>query len=77
MSKVDKTKPHLSNLNQDPQLSRKINYAIDKEVNHVGKRNAEPHNEIEIGGMGIRNLHALIKNNSENRIFVSPVCSKG
>jgi len=46
-------------------------------VNHVGKRNAEPHNEIEIGGMGIRNLHALIKTDSENRIFVSPVCSKG
>lgn len=30
VSKVDISKPHLSNLNQDPQLSRKINYAIDK-----------------------------------------------
>lgn len=28
--KVDVKKPHLSNLNQDPQLSRKINYSIDK-----------------------------------------------
>lgn len=28
--KVDTKKPHLSNLNQDPQLSRKINYSIDK-----------------------------------------------
>ena len=29
--KVDKNKPHLSNLNPDPQLSRKINYSIDTE----------------------------------------------
>jgi len=29
-AKFDKTKPHLSNLNEDPQLSRKINYLIDK-----------------------------------------------
>lgn len=28
--KVEKNRPHLSNLNQDPQLSRKINYSIDK-----------------------------------------------
>jgi hypothetical protein len=26
----DKSRPHLSNLNEDPQLSRKINYEIDK-----------------------------------------------
>ena len=26
--KVDVTKPHLSNLNEDPQLSRKINYLL-------------------------------------------------
>jgi hypothetical protein len=58
--KVDKTKPHLSNLNQDPQLTRKINYGIDKEATKIGKRNSKPQNDIEIGGMGIRNLHAVI-----------------
>ena len=26
--KIDLTKPHLSNLNEDPQLSRKINYLL-------------------------------------------------
>lgn len=44
--KVDKTRPHLSNLNQDPQLTRKINYSIDKELVKIGKRNAEPQNDI-------------------------------
>mgnify|MGYP000987403372 FL=1 len=26
--KIDFSKPHMSNLNEDPQLSRKINYAL-------------------------------------------------
>ena len=58
--KVDKSKPHLSNMNQDPQLTRKINQSIDKQLTKIGKRNAQPQNDIEIGGMGIRNLHANI-----------------
>jgi hypothetical protein len=28
--KIDVKKPHLANLNQDPQLSRKVKYSIDK-----------------------------------------------
>jgi len=27
-AKVDLSKPHISNLNEDPQLSRKINYPL-------------------------------------------------
>jgi hypothetical protein len=38
--KFDKTQPHLSNLNEDPQLSRKINYTINKEQIKIGKRGA-------------------------------------
>ena len=30
------------------------------DVIKIGKRNIEPKNDIEIGGMGIRNLHACI-----------------
>jgi hypothetical protein len=29
--KIDVKRPHLANLNQDPQLSRKVKYTIDKE----------------------------------------------
>lgn len=50
----------MSNLNEDPQLSRKINYDIDKEEAKIGKRGMEPPNDIEIGGMGIRKNHAII-----------------
>ena len=27
--KIDTTKPHIANLNQDPQLSRKVNYSLE------------------------------------------------
>lgn len=60
IKKVDTTKPHFSNLNQDPQLSRRINYSIFEEKTTIGRRNTEPENKIQIGGMGIRSLHAVI-----------------
>ncbi len=43
--KVDLSKPHLSNLNEDPQLSRKINYLLE-EKNTIGRRNLNPPNTI-------------------------------
>ncbi len=58
--KIDFTKPHMSNLNEDPQLSRKINYALTENISNIGRRNVNPPNHIEIGGMGIRMLHAVI-----------------
>ncbi len=45
-NQVDKSKPHFSNLNEDPQLSRKINYSINKEEVKIGRRNTEPVNDI-------------------------------
>ena len=65
-------KPHLSNLNEDPQLSRKIHYSIDKPKSTIGRRNIEPPNDIEIGGMGIRPLHAIMETNEEGQIFLDP-----
>ena len=59
-ARIDLSQPHLSNLNEDPQLSRKVNYLLS-DHNSIGRRNLTPPNSIEIGGMGIRNLHALIK----------------
>ena len=60
INKVDVNRPHLSNLNQDPQLSKLIKYSIDRERVTIGKRKCEPSNDIEIGGMGIKTLHAII-----------------
>lgn len=59
--RVDPKRPHLANLNQDPQLSRKVRYSIDQAETRVGKRGLNPPNDIEIGGMGIRRVHALLQ----------------
>ena len=53
-------------------MSRKINYSISDSEAKVGRRNIEPQNDIEIGGMGIRQLHALIIN-LEDEIIIEPV----
>jgi hypothetical protein len=62
----------LSNLNEDPQLSRRINYEIDKEHARIGKRGCEPANDIEIGGMGIRKNHAIITK-IDNKFYIEPL----
>ena len=59
-------------MNQDPQLSRKVNYGIEQTETKIGKRGAEIQNNIEIGGMGIRKLHAIIRN-EEGGFFLNPI----
>ena len=39
----------------------------------IGKRNAKPKNDIEIGGMGIRNLHAKIEKQEDSKIYIEPI----
>lgn len=43
---IDLSQPHLSNLNEDPQLSRRVNYALAQEQSHIGRRNLDPPNHI-------------------------------
>lgn len=45
-SAIDVTKPRITNLNQDPQLSRKATYSIDNQVTKIGKRGMNPPNNI-------------------------------
>ena len=75
-SKVDVTQPHLSNLNEDPQLSRKVNYLLEGTESKIGRRGMEPPNTIEIGGMGIRDLHAVILKEEEG-FFLVPAVKEG
>lgn len=56
-------------MNQDPQLSRKVRYAIEEAETKIGKRGAEIKNDIEIGGMGIRKLQAVIRREDDDFIM--------
>lgn len=64
--------PHLSNLNEDPQLSGRINYSLEGEVIKIGKRNMTPVNDIEMGGIGIKPLHAIIRLGEEEKRYIEP-----
>jgi hypothetical protein len=71
--RIDTSKPHLSNLNEDPFLSRKIIYSIDRDAIRIGKKNVEPKNDIEITGLGVLPLVATISHYEEDhKLVISP-----
>ena len=65
--------PHLVNLNEDPQLDRKVFYSLsehgDKLV--VGRKNGEPSPQVVLGGIGIQQNHAVIEKTSKG-YFIKP-----
>ncbi len=65
--------PHLVNLNEDPQLDRKVFYSLsehgDKLV--VGRKNGEPSPQVVLGGIGIQQNHAIIEKTSKG-YFIKP-----
>ena len=64
-----KSKIHLSNINEDPFLSRKINHIINVGNNKVGKTGS-----IKIGGLGVNKEHCSIKYDPDepNGLVLSP-----
>lgn len=60
IEKFDETQAHLVNLNEDPMLTRKIKYPLDKDQVLIGRKNVEPPNDIVLGGVGVRIHHATI-----------------
>ena len=51
--------PHLTNLNEDPQLTGKVYYSLMDCPVYVGRRNGNPTPQIILGGVGIRMNHAI------------------
>jgi len=68
---IDKTKPYLLNLNEDPLLSGKILHSLAKEKVLIGRKNVEPVPDIVLGGIGIKAQHAEILN-EDGKISISP-----
>jgi hypothetical protein len=54
---TDKRAPHLTNLNEDIQLSGKMYYSL-KKVTHIGRHDGEPAPQIVLRGVGIQRNHA-------------------
>lgn len=67
--------PHLVNLNEDVQMSRKVHYEIlpDNEVT-VGKRGSE--HEIQLGGAGIEQDMCKFTLLEDGKVTISPYSDK-
>lgn len=63
---------HIVNLNEDPQLDRKVFYDLTKaDSTHVGRRNGDPEPSVVLGGIGIQNNHAVFEK-TKNGYFLTP-----
>ena len=65
-SRVDKTLPHLLVLNEDPQLSHKLRYALNELPVYVGRKHGNPTPQITLSGIGIKQNHAIFVKEGEN-----------
>lgn len=63
------TKLHLTNLNEDPQLSFKINHAIEPGTNIIGKLSKKNPVKIPLSGLGILDEHCKLENNGKSVIL--------
>ena len=73
----DKSVPHLTNLNEDPQLTGKLYYGLVDCPVYVGRKTGEPKPTIILGGVGIQRNHAVFEKDTESDdILLRPQCEK-
>ena len=65
-SRVDKSLPHLLVLNEDPQLSHKLRYALNELPVYVGRKHGNPQPQIVLSGIGIKQNHAVFFREGDN-----------
>lgn len=60
-----KTVPHMTNLNEDPQLDQQIIYFIeDNKDTSVGRKDADNPKDIKLSGLSIQKDHAILRSTS-------------
>lgn len=71
-------KPHLTNLNEDPMLDRKVKYMIMPEVPVIcGKRSKDSTHVIKLGGIGICKDHVkFLLGPNQTFVFMTPLDPK-
>ena len=58
---LEKSVPHMTNLNEDPQMSGIVYIPLTKGEILVGRKTATPQPDIILGAIGIQKNHAKIK----------------
>lgn len=67
-----KTKPHLANLNEDPQLSDMIHHLLRSGTVMIGNNKGNPAPDIVMVGLSIQNQHAEVHNTDDKKLLVVP-----
>ena len=57
----DRSVPHLTNLNEDEQLSGKLFYNFENGPIRIGRKKAEIKNQVVLGGIRIQQNHAIVE----------------
>jgi len=70
---VDKSGPHMTNLNEDPQLSGRVIYNFNSVPIVVGRKNADPPADIVLSSSSVRPRHCTFDKNEEEQITISPI----
>lgn len=60
-STVDKSVPHITNLNEDPQMSGIVYNSLTKGEILIGRKTGTPQPDIILGAIGIQKNHGKIK----------------
>ena len=60
-AKEDRRLPHLTNLNEDPQLTNKVYYKLNECPVFVGRSTGHPQPQIILRAVGIRPNHAFFE----------------
>lgn len=75
-SKVDITGPHISNVTEDHQLSGRVFYNFLQVPLCVGRKNANPVNDIVLSSSSVSVKHCVFDKDDEGNIILSPVDEK-
>ena len=67
---VDTNLPHLSNLNEDPQLNGKVLFPLLKENTLIGKKKSDSSPDIILNVLGVKPNHCTIMNHL-GKLFIS------
>lgn len=69
--------PHLVNLNEDPQLDRKVTYDIKEgEPLTAGRRNKQSKHKLQLGGTGIFPEHCSFVHQADGTVLLKPLDPK-
>ncbi len=74
--KENKRAPHLMNLNEDPQLSQHIYYAMQEFPVRIGRKSDEPKPQIIFGGISVHKNHGEFQMLDNGLIQLVLTCDK-